>query len=180
MEPEKIVATAVQAGKGTVRCAHGELSVPAPGYRRHPRSRYPGMQAAARWGALHAYIRRHYPALRGSFRGVTCRAASRTFASREAISAARCDIMTGVSLRKDPDMDVTIYTDGAARGNPGPAATARCCSTLTVTETCTSRSSRRGTNAPPTTEWSYWAPLRPSRSSRRRARLRSILIRSTW
>ena len=30
VEPEKIVATAVQAGKGTVRCAHGELSVPAP------------------------------------------------------------------------------------------------------------------------------------------------------
>ena len=29
-DPAEIVATAVQAGKGTVRCAHGELPVPAP------------------------------------------------------------------------------------------------------------------------------------------------------
>lgn len=29
-DPAEIVATAVQTGKGTVRCAHGELSVPAP------------------------------------------------------------------------------------------------------------------------------------------------------
>lgn len=29
-DPDEIVATPVQAGKGTVRCAHGELPVPAP------------------------------------------------------------------------------------------------------------------------------------------------------
>ena len=30
VDPDEIVATAVQAGRGTVQCAHGELAVPAP------------------------------------------------------------------------------------------------------------------------------------------------------
>lgn len=29
-DPDEIVATAVQTGRGTVQCAHGELPVPAP------------------------------------------------------------------------------------------------------------------------------------------------------